>query len=309
MQRVVAEVSRSFALSLRLLPAALRGPTSLAYLLARASDTLADTPAASPPRRIEWLDGLAAEVAGHDLPGGATGWRAAALAALANHPHAGERELLGRLDECLHWLATLPEREKAAIRRVIATIVSGQRLDLVRFGAAAAAHPVGLTPAELDDYTFRVAGCVGRFWTELALGAFGDRFARLDGAQMTTLGIENGKALQLVNIVRDLPADLALGRCYLPVANPLDRTQIMAAHLEWTTRAKTAVQAGFRYAGAMRSRRLRAASILPALLADETLDLLLGIQWIDLEHRPKVPRQRVYRLLWRACWWRAGGQQ
>ena len=35
-------VSRSFYLSLRILPAALREPIGLAYLLARAADTVAD---------------------------------------------------------------------------------------------------------------------------------------------------------------------------------------------------------------------------------------------------------------------------
>ena len=60
----MADVSRSFAWSLRLLPAAMRGPTSLAYLLARASDTLADMPGADARHRLGWLDGFAAEVAG-----------------------------------------------------------------------------------------------------------------------------------------------------------------------------------------------------------------------------------------------------
>ena len=36
-------VSRSFYLSIRLLPAPLRRPIAVAYLLARAADTLADT--------------------------------------------------------------------------------------------------------------------------------------------------------------------------------------------------------------------------------------------------------------------------
>ena len=41
---VLRSVSRSFYLSLRVLPKPLRDPLSLAYLLARATDTIADTP-------------------------------------------------------------------------------------------------------------------------------------------------------------------------------------------------------------------------------------------------------------------------
>ena len=40
---ILASVSRSFYLSIRLLPKKLRDPVSLGYLLARASDTIADT--------------------------------------------------------------------------------------------------------------------------------------------------------------------------------------------------------------------------------------------------------------------------
>lgn len=305
LRRVVADVSRSFAVSLRLLPAAMRGAASLAYLLARASDTLADMPGADPARRLGWLDAFGAEVAGGGGAGGPSGWRGEVAAAAAGHGHAGERVLLGRLDECLGWLAALPAGEAAAVRRVIATIVSGQRLDLVRFGAADAARPVALTAAELDDYTFRVAGCVGGFWSELAALTLGERFARFSTAEMIRLGVDYGKGLQLVNILRDLPADLAHGRCYLPVADPLDRPALLAAHAEWLGRACGLVDCGFRYAAAVRGRRLRAASVLPALLGRATLERLDGIGWEALAQRPKVPRRRVYQLLWRA-WWRGG---
>ena len=47
---MLRSVSRSFYLSLRILPAALREPLSLAYLLARATDTIADTP--EPPAAL-----------------------------------------------------------------------------------------------------------------------------------------------------------------------------------------------------------------------------------------------------------------
>jgi len=41
-RKVLKDVSRSFYLSLRFLPEGFRTPTSLGYLLARASDTIAD---------------------------------------------------------------------------------------------------------------------------------------------------------------------------------------------------------------------------------------------------------------------------
>src|ERR1043166_384340 len=61
---ILRSVSRSFYLSLRFLPTALRDPLSLAYLLARATDTIADT--AQPPvaLRIEALGQWAAAIQG-----------------------------------------------------------------------------------------------------------------------------------------------------------------------------------------------------------------------------------------------------
>src|SRR5437868_13086051 len=59
-------VSRSFYLSIRLLPRALREPVALAYLLARTSDTIADSNAMSAEKRIELLDRFARAIAGKD---------------------------------------------------------------------------------------------------------------------------------------------------------------------------------------------------------------------------------------------------
>src|SRR3989442_14413551 len=52
---VLRSVSRSFYLSIRFLPAQLREPIALAYLLARTTDTVADTAQISGSVRMETL--------------------------------------------------------------------------------------------------------------------------------------------------------------------------------------------------------------------------------------------------------------
>ncbi|MCX7825074.1 MAG: squalene/phytoene synthase family protein, partial [Verrucomicrobiae bacterium] len=52
---LLKEVSRSFYLTLRVLPGALRPAISLAYLLARASDTIADTKVVPREKRRQHL--------------------------------------------------------------------------------------------------------------------------------------------------------------------------------------------------------------------------------------------------------------
>src|SRR6266478_2830570 len=61
---ILSRVSRSFYLSIRLLPKKLRDPVSLGYLLARASDTIADTADIPVQVRIEKLRQLARGIQG-----------------------------------------------------------------------------------------------------------------------------------------------------------------------------------------------------------------------------------------------------
>src|ERR1700737_3871364 len=64
---ISAAVSRSFYLSIRLLPRKLRDPVSLGYLLARASDTIADTTEVPIDLRTENLRLLARGIQGEAL--------------------------------------------------------------------------------------------------------------------------------------------------------------------------------------------------------------------------------------------------
>src|SRR5438552_17882254 len=61
---ILRSVSRSFYLSIRLLPAQLREPIALAYLLARATDSVADTTGISGLVRIEALKMLSDGIQG-----------------------------------------------------------------------------------------------------------------------------------------------------------------------------------------------------------------------------------------------------
>jgi farnesyl-diphosphate farnesyltransferase len=127
-----------------------------------------------------------------------------------------ERLLLERIGEALAVLNGLKSSDRKPVCEVLDTITSGQELDLQRFGGASTERIVALnTDAELDDYTYRVAGCVGEFWTRMCRTHVFPH-ARLDDARLLADGVRFGKGLQLVNILRDLPRDLRQGRCYLP---------------------------------------------------------------------------------------------
>ncbi len=291
-KRVLKGVSRSFYLTLRLLPGPMRAPASLAYLLARTSDTLADSADAPVGLRQECLEKFRIAVMS-DCQIGA--WPREILISPAD---SRERLLLEMTGQLLEWLARTRENERLIIREVIETIIGGQKLDLDRFAEATVENPISLADeAALEDYSWRVAGCVGGFWTKLGFATLGDRFSRHSEGELHARGVVYGKGLQLVNILRDLPADLALGRCYLPVANPRDLSSLLECHARWVERASAWVGEGENYADGLCSRRLRVASVLPALIAGRTLEALRGVSWEDLQAGVKVPRREIYGLL------------
>jgi farnesyl-diphosphate farnesyltransferase len=206
---LLRRVSRSFSLSLAILPRDLRPPIGLAYLLARAADTVADTRLVPRAARLEHLQTLRRAYAGERVAVDAVAAAAAPLQA-----HAAERRLLETLPEAVERLDGLrPPADAAQVRAVLATLTSGMVLDLTRFPGEDAAGLAALdTLDELDRYTYLVAGCVGDFWTALHVA----HRPRLAGFRPGERAVRFGKALQMTNVLRDVPRDLRAGRCYLP---------------------------------------------------------------------------------------------
>ena len=142
---LLRSVSRSFYLSMRFLPAAMREPVSLAYLLARASDTLADTAEVPVPARKECLESFRSVIAG-EANVESLGEKVEAEFA-RRQSHEGERELLQRLPGCLEWLESLDDANRSAVRDVMETITLGQSWDL---------EHVCESTEDLRLYTYRV---------------------------------------------------------------------------------------------------------------------------------------------------------
>jgi farnesyl-diphosphate farnesyltransferase len=208
---LLKRVSRSFYLSVAILPRALREPIGLGYLLARATDTVADTALIPREARIAHLESLRRAYTGEaaDVAG-------IARACAPVQQHAAERELLERIGEAIERARALPDGDRALLADVLDTITSGQLFDLERFPGEDAKGLAALeTLEDLDRYTYLVAGCVGEFWTRVHV-AHRPRLARWPIDTAVARGIRFGKALQWTNVLRDVAADLRAGRCYLP---------------------------------------------------------------------------------------------
>lgn len=282
MKALLRSVSRSFYLTLRFLPRPLREPISLAYLLARATDTTADTAEIPASIRLTTLRLFARVIAGEEeFENVAEVLRKFA----AQQRDPAERKLIENLREILDQLASTDPADRADIRAVLQTIVHGQELDLERFGDPTATVSLR-SAAELDEYTYLVAGCVGEFWTKIGFRHLRP-FANLSPNEMTTRGIEYGKGLQLINILRDRGADQRAGRDYLPPGEAFER---------WWNEAEKKISSGIDYSIALTNWRTRFATALPALIGARTLALLRAAGG-ETKEKIKVPRPEIRKIL------------
>jgi farnesyl-diphosphate farnesyltransferase len=305
---LLRDVSRSFYKTMRMLPGPVRRQISVAYLLARTTDTIADTEGVDVQSRLQALAALRERILGRDdAP-----WPLTQLCGGQALP--AERVLLERCEESLQLLRNLDEADRRLVRHVLEIIISGQELDLQRFGSATADHIVALeTEEDLNDYTYRVAGCVGEFWTKICAAHLWPA-VNLNG-ELLARGVRFGKGLQLVNILRDLPQDLRKGRCYVPApsltAAGLAPKDLLSAQNESRFRpayekllavAEGHLSAGWEYIGLLPKKqvRLRLASAWPALIGARTLRLLRRENMLDATRRLKVSRPEVRALIVRS---------
>ena len=312
MRVTLRDVSRSFYLSIRVLPGDLQEPVGLAYLLARAADTIADTALLRPDDRLRLLLLFRAQLEGSPSPQVLDEIESGLGGAGDDRSDAHSR-LLGELPQVFALLESLPTSDAERVRRVVVTLTQGMEMDLTTFPPEHSGDVAALDSVEdLDRYTYLVAGCVGEFWTDIT-AAHTPALRKWDRARMSDLGVRFGKALQMVNILRDVPRDLRIGRCYVPSdmlaragltpAGLLERGNsdaarpVMAAGID-IAMGHIAAAEEYVLAVPRRCLRLRLAALWPLLLAVGTLtELARSEAWLDPNRTLKVSRRRVYAMM------------
>lgn len=306
-------VSRSMYLSFRVLPPEVRQTLSLGYLLCRAADTLIDTRLIPREKRLRCLDLWAGLLEDHT--GDAKAALGDILAQLPPRPDSNvspERKLLEEASTCFEVLHQLSPPERSLVQEVVHGVLNGMRMDL-QFFPGAEAQALGALPSltEYEEYCRWIGGAPGAFWTKLCLLKF--QGLTPDAEAWTQEGIRLGVGLQMTNILRDIAADLRIGRCYLP-SRELSRVGLRPEDLleprtlerlrpllhSLLRKAAENLSSGESYVLKLprNQLRLRAAAAWPLLLAYKTLQKIAESDaLLDPKRRVKVPRWSVYFML------------
>jgi farnesyl-diphosphate farnesyltransferase len=305
---VLKPVSRSFYLTLIILPGDVRLQMALAYLLARAADTLADTDVLPRHLRLKYLSRFREWVVApqHDRA-----WPQEIRETLVLRPlHPDEGRLFHDMEHYRELLEGFGPEDRRLIQGVVAGLIGGMEHDLLIFPSDEPADLRALTSlADLDRYVYDAAGCVGDFWTRM-IWAHRPALRNWDVEAMAKTGVRFGKGLQFTNVLRDLPSDLRRGRCYIPEVllskvglKPQDLLdlrvlpQFKPVVNEILRVALEHLDQGWCYTMAIPRRevRLRLACVLPILLALKTLSRVSTSEsLLDPNVAIKVSRKEVY---------------
>lgn len=316
LRQILKKVSRSFYLSLIVLPPCVREQVSLAYLFCRAADSIADTRLLPYTERLQALEVLRQQFL-LDAPA------LADLEQLRDRmvPHQGgegEGQLLRRLAHCFRLFGHLSTPDQQLIRELVGTLTRGMEMDLTHFPAetTGAVRALPNLPT-LDLYTYYVAGVVGEFWTKIH-AAHVPALQRQDVQTLCDLGVRFGKGLQMTNVLKDLGRDLHHGRCYLP------EVQLQALHLDvqallkpearekirpllnalvWYTLEHLDCARDYVLRLPRRTVRLRLSCMWPLLFAVQTLEVIWHSEMLlQPQARVKISRHAVYCTIAWSLW-------
>jgi farnesyl-diphosphate farnesyltransferase len=215
LSKLLEKTSRTFALSIPVLPEPTRREVTIAYLLFRIADTFED---ASHWPREKRRDALAAFERLLDEPGSPDG--APLAASWVNDgisTHAGYAWLMSEVPYVLREYAALSPQARGIMKEHVVRSARGMAGFVSRTdddGSLALQ-----TLDDLHDYCYVVAGIVGEMLTELFL--LGRAALAPAAGFLRARAATFGEALQLVNILKDSESDLGEGRRYLPEAVPV----------------------------------------------------------------------------------------
>lgn len=214
---ILSSVSRTFALTIPLLPPIIEKVVGNTYLLCRIVDTIEDAAELTPEAKKN-LSALFLDVVLERAP--VESFVELCLDALKNYSNHDELDLIAHTPTVLRILHTCSRHDQEAVSRCVSMMSEG----MSRFhGRQTEAGLKDLS--EFEDYCYVVAGVVGELLTSI-FRHYSPQFSKnIQGHE--NLAIAFGQALQMTNILKDSPEDRARGVSWKPAnLSQLDLLQI-----------------------------------------------------------------------------------
>jgi len=302
---ILPNVSRSFALCIRILPAPLNRQMMVSYLVFRVIDTIEDSKA---PLAVK--KGLFAEflslLSGRKARDAAS--EACAARMLASLDYTYEKELLSELPA----LARAYFSEPAGARRAILKRARVMAKGMCEFQK----KPIE-TFADQDRYSYYVAGIIGHLFNDLL------HFNRIISSrlkrQLSRYARKFGLALQKVNILRDIADDVASHRYYWPkrllakygltyrdICSAQNREKALAVLREQIEDARGYIDAAMQYILLLPKKALqvRMFCLIPLFMAIESyVKCMNNADVFDAGKKVKISREQVSDIVAKSGMW------
>lgn len=289
--------SRTFALSIEILPRGFREQVRVAYLVLRVSDYLEDNRVMDPPTKAEALDAWV-----RILTGEAEVSELEAIVAESGDDDIADLHALKEAGPIVRELRRVPEVARRTIVHHTAATTRGMSRWIER-------GPVFNDEDDLDDYMHEVAGRVG--WLVTSLAALRWRAVNRDLEERMHDAREFGLGLQTVNVLRGMKSDRGRGWVFVPrsllhegmtpdaLFDERWRRDAVAAVASLADKAERHLDGAVEWLARLprSATRLRVAFTLPLLLGVRTLALCRSRPGDVLTSSVKVDRPEVRSLV------------
>ena len=220
---ILGSVSRTFALTIPLLPPAIEKVVGNTYLLCRIVDTIEDAADLSAQTK-QTLSGLFLEAVLEKVP--VESFVQPCLKALEHYSNQDELDLIAHTPTVLRILHTCSKDDQVAVSRCVSIMSEGMSYFHTKQNQS------GLKDLqEFEKYCYVVAGVVGELLTTIFSNHSLPFAKRIQGHE--ALAVAFGQALQMTNILKDSPADHARGVSWKPAnISQKDLLQIAYEKLE-----------------------------------------------------------------------------
>ena len=302
---LLKENARTLYLSAKIMPRKERQVFTVAYLLCRIADTIADTRLLPLEERIYFVKNYPKLVETQDKELLA---KYISLTSKIDAKFDKEIILLENLPQCIDAYQKLDTRAKKDTLEVVTAVSNAMEWDLTYFTDDESPYLIKAVASvkDTENYCTAMGGAPGVFWAKLLLkGRENEKFI--------SQARQIGQALQITNILKDIASDIKLGRIYLPITD-LTKHSLMPQDLlekknyklflpvvyKWLYYGveNIAVAPDFLKQIPFYKVFTRAAIMWPVLWALETYGAILRSRnLLDIKYRPKIERKIIYKTM------------